>query len=256
LKIIFYLPLLSKSHFCRFFAFLPALLLMLPLSAQEESKQTRTIRILFLNAPDDAPSTVHLHDGITSQEVELPRMNLSALYQVPAGPLKLRLLAAPVEDPKLVPPEAPTILIQETIGDAYLLCFSDPDNSVVPVRVKVVDAGKEKFRNGQMMWFNLTPHAIGGKLGDKKLRLKPYGREIVDAPALGEEGSYPAIISYMIKGDERVHPICETRWMHDMSYRHLVFVFTETDQRLPRIMGFSDFRPPPPPKPNPEVADP
>jgi len=230
----------------RLLTLLPALLLLLPASAQEKAEETRTIRLLFLNAPDNAPRTVHLHDGISSQEVQLPRMNLSPLYKLPAGPLRLRLLATPVEDPKQVPANAPTVVIPETIGDAYLLCFSDPDAPVVPLRVTVVDAGMDKFRNGQMLWFNITPHAIAGKLGDEKLSLKPYGRVLVDAPA-GEGGSYPAIISYMIQGDERVHPICETRWMHDRRSRHLIFVFTEPDRRLPRIKGFPDFRPPPPP---------
>jgi hypothetical protein len=229
----------------RLLIFLPALALIFPVSAQEKAKQTRTIRILFLNAPQNAPRTVHLHDGLTSQEVELPSMNLSVPYEVPAGPLKLRLLAASVEVPGQVPPDAPVVVIPEAVSDAYLLCISDPANPVVPVRVEVVDAGKDKFRDGQMLWFNLTPFAVGGTLGDVKLLIKPHGRTLVDAP-LREADSYPAIISYMIKGDMRVHPICQTRWMHDPRSRHLVFVFTETGRRLPRILGFADYRPPPP----------
>lgn len=236
------------SHLLRLLVILPALALILPVSAQEDAKQTRTIRILFLNAPQDAPFRVHLHDGRASQEVELPRMNLSEPYEVPAGLLNLRLLAAPVEQPELVPPDAPAVVIPEAIGDAYLLCVSDPSNPVVPVQMKVVDAGKDKFRDGQMMWFNLTPFAVAGTLGKEKVRLRPQGRALVDAPVTKPD-SYPVSISYMIQGDERVYPICETRWMHDPRSRQLVFVFTEADRRLPRIRGFADFRPPPPPPP-------
>jgi len=233
----------------------PALLLLLPSSAREETTQTRTIRLLFHNAPGNAPRAVHLHDGKTSQEVQLPRMNLSPIYRIPGGALKLRMLAAPVGDPESIPQEAPAIFIPETIGDAYLLCFFDPDIPVVPVRVRVVDAGEEKFRNGQMLWINLTPHAVGGTLGDKKLTLNPNGRQIVDAPGDGEE-SYPVVISYMMDGDNRVYPICQTRWIQDMRSRHLVFVFTEPDRRLPRIRGVPDFRPPPPPDRKPAEAAP
>jgi hypothetical protein len=210
--------------------------------AQQKPKETRTVRLLYLNAPSDAPRTLHLHDGSTSQEVQLPRMNLSPIYEVPAGSLKLRLLLTPVETPELIPTNAPAVMIPETIGDAYLLCFSDPANPVVPLQVKVVDAGKDKFNNGQSQWFNLTQHTVAGKLGDKKVMLKPQARAIVDAPVRGDE-SYPVSISYMIKGDDRIHPICQTRWMNDMSSRHLVFVFTEPDRKLPRILGFADFRP-------------
>ncbi|HEX5790059.1 MAG TPA: hypothetical protein VFY13_02850, partial [Luteolibacter sp.] len=234
----------------RLLIILPALLLILPASAQEPVRQSRTIRILFLNAPQNAPATAHLHDGSASQQVDLPRMNLSLPYKVPVGPLKLRLLATPVADPKLVPPAAPAAVIPETMGDAYLLCISDPANAIMPVSVAVVDAGKETFRDGQMMWFNLTPHTVGGILGKEKVTLKPHARVLVDAPA-DEAASYPASIFYMIQGDKRVHPICETRWLHDPRSRHLVFVFTETGRRLPRILSFADYRPPPPPEKKP-----
>lgn len=242
------------SCMLRLLILLPVLALILPASAKEKEKKTvptRTVRILFLNAPPDAPRAAHLHDGSSSQQVELPRMNLSATYKVPAGTLTLHLLAAPVNRPDQVPSGAPAAEIPEEFGDAYLLCISDPANPVVPLRVEVVDAGENKFRDGQMLWFNLTPHTVVGTLGDEKLSLKPLGRTLVDAPT-AEADSYPATISYMIKGDERVHPICETRWLHDPRSRHLVFVFTEAGRRLPRILGFADFRPTSPDSPKKE----
>lgn len=69
----------------------------------------------------------------------------------------------------------------------------------------------------------------------------------MDAPA-DDADSYPVILLHLIKGKEEVFPICETRWMHDPKTRQLVFVYKETGRRLPRIMGISDFRPPPPRK--------
>jgi len=40
---------------------------------------------------------------------------------------------------------APVAVTPESLDDVYLLCFSDPDNPVIPVRIEVVDAGKHKF---------------------------------------------------------------------------------------------------------------
>jgi hypothetical protein len=236
------------SRLLQLLFFLYALLLILPAGAQESVNKFRTVRILFLNAPQTAPKTAHLHDGESSQLVDLPRMNLSAIYRVPAGPLNLRLLDKVTEDPKQIPANAPTAQIPETMGDAYLLCISDPANTVLPLRIEVVDAGMERFRDGMMLWFNLTPHDVGGMLGKEKIRIKPHSRELVNAPVT-EPDSYPVIMLHMIKGDEQVHPICETRWMHDPKTRQLVFVYTETGRRLPRIVGISDFRPPPDKKP-------
>jgi hypothetical protein len=164
---------------------------------------------------------------------------------LPAGSLTLRLLAEPVEKPELIPVDAPTVLIPETIGDAYLLCSPDPANPVVPVQMRVVDAGEEKFRVGQMLWFNQTSHEIGGKLGDKEVLIKPMESAIVDSPT-SDSNSYAVIISYRIKDGEDFLPITETRWMHDPRSRQLVFIFNEEGKRLPRIQSFTDFPVPPP----------
>jgi hypothetical protein len=232
------------SHLLYLFFSLIALLVILPADAQEPVKKFRDVRILFINAPQSAPKIAHLHDGKSSQVVDLPRMNLSTIYKVPSGPLSLRLLDKIIEDPKQIPANAPVALIPETMGDTYLICLSDPENSVIPIRIEVMDAGKEKFEDGMMLWFNLTPHVIGGMLGKQKIQLKPHERLLVNAP-VDETDSYPVILLHLIKGQDEVFPICETRWMHDPKTRQLVFVYTETGRRLPRIIGISDFRSPP-----------
>ncbi len=242
-------PLLPMPTFFRLLAVLMVSTLAVPVASGQPAGGTRTVRILFLNAPPGAPHTAHLHDGSTCREVELPRMNLSAVYELPGGPLQVRLLATPVADPKQIPVGTPAAAIPESIGDAYLLCFSDPANPVMPVRIDVVDAGKEKFSDGMMLWFNLTPHAIGGMLGKEKVRLKPQERALVKAP-IDEQDSYPVIILHMIKGDDQIYPICETRWVHDPRSRQLVFVFAEPGRRLPRVVGVPDYRTPPPAPPS------
>lgn len=235
------------SHFLQLLILLMASLVVLPADAQESANKFRTVRILYINAPQTAPKTAHLHDGKSSQVCDLPRMNLSAIYKVSAGPLNLRLLDKVIEDPKQIPANAPMALIPETMGDAYLICFSDPENTAMPIRMEAIDAGNEKFRDGMMLWFNLTPHVIGGMLGKQKIQIKPHERLLVNAP-VDETDSYPVILLHLIKGEDEVFPICETRWMHDPKTRQLVFVYSETGRRLPRIVGISDFRTPPRPE--------
>lgn len=231
---------------------IPALLsvfsLLLSAASGEPARGTRAIRILFLNASNQAPRTAHLFDGRSSHEVELSRMNLSPVYKLPGGALQLHLLAQSVTNSKQIPAKAPAALIPETMGDAYLLCLADPENPILPLRIDVVDAGKEKFRDGMMMWFNLTPHSVAGKVGTEKVQLRPDSRVLVKPPT-DEADSYPVIMLHMIRGDDQVYPICETRWMHDPKSRQLVFVYEEAGKRLPRIQGFPDFRPPPPETP-------
>ena len=203
----------------------------------------RTCRILFLAAPVDAPQKVFLFDGITSQEVELPSMNLSKVYSLAAGNLTLSMLETkPAADVPL-PLGAPKAAVAETLQDIYILVASDPANKVVPVRFQVINANAEGFKNGQLLWYNLSPHRIGGKIGTEVLDLAPNARAILKAPS-NTSGDYNVKIGYVPAGTERAEPICETVWTHEPRSKNIVFVVPVAESRIPRIMGFPDFREP------------
>ena len=214
---------------------------LLAAAAAAQEKSTRTCRIVFLLAPTDAPRTLQLFDGSTSQEVELPRMNLSRIYQIAPGPVTLRLLPEPPAKPLEINPAAPAAKLAADISDCYLLVASDPANPVTPVRMSVIDAGQGVFRNGQMLWFNLSDKAVGGQLGKQRLSVAPNARSIVDSPA-DKNGDYPVDLAFQMPGDSKLQPLCETKWRHDPNSRSLLFVVTEPGTRTPQVMGFHDRR--------------
>ena len=220
------------------------LLAALPLAAQKKTGNARTCRILYLRAPSGAPTKLHLFDGKSSQEVDLPRMNLSKPYTLPSGRLKLQMLSRPVNNRKKVPENAPHVVIPTNIRDCYLLVSSDPKNTVAPVHMQVINADNDRFRNGQILWFNIGPHLVKGTVGSQKLKLPSRSRKIMNAPANKRE-NYPVDLSFMITGDKRTHPLCETSWLHDPRSRMVAFVFTEKGRRTPRVLAFPDFRAPP-----------
>ena len=209
--------------------------------AAAEEKSTRTCRIVFILAPTDAPRTLQLFDGATSQEVELPRMNLSRIYQIAPGPVTLRLLPEPPAKPLEINPAAPAAKVAADISDCYLLVASDPANPVTPVRMSVIDAGQGVFRNGQMLWFNLSNKAVGGQLGKQRLSVAPNARSVVDSPA-DKNGDYPVDLAFQMPGDSKLQPLCETKWRHDPNSRSLLFVVNEPGTRTPQVMGFHDNR--------------
>lgn len=210
-------------------------------SAFAQEAQKRTCRILFPEGPDSAPQKLHLFDGTKSQEVELPRMNFSPVYELPAGPLSLALLPAALADPAQLPAGAPSARIPESHVDFYLIISSDPSNPVTPVSMQVVNVGMGKLRAGQMLWFNLTEHQVGGRIGSERLVIQPKSSVTLDPPAVGAE-DYPVDLSYRIAGKEHVYPICETKWLHDPRSRSLAFVYAKPGTRTPRVLVFPDFR--------------
>jgi hypothetical protein len=217
------------------------LIFLLPAAALAATAPEHTCRILFLDGPDDAPQKLQLFDGAKCREVDLPRMNFSRIYQLPGGPLNLRLLPAPPADPAKIPPGAPGVIVAAGITDFYLLVTSDPANTIAPVRMQVINAGADKLKPGQTLWFNLTKNPVGGTLGSEKLAIQPESRAILDAPTTGS-GDYPVKLFYRIPGDERLYPLCQTKWRHDPRRRSVAFIVTEPGRRSPRVMVFSDFR--------------
>jgi len=209
--------------------------------APVQSTGARTCRILFLGAPAGAPEKLQLFDGTATQEVELPKMNLSPVYKLPAGPLVIRLLESPPATPEEVNQDAPKVAVAEDVTDFYLLVSSDPSNKVVPVKMQVIDANTSKFRKGQMLWFNLTENRVGGQVGTEKLVMDANSKTILDAPAAGND-DFLVNLSFRMPGNEQLYPLCETKWLHDPRSRSVHFVITQEGGRTPRILGFPDYR--------------
>ena len=204
---------------------------------------TRSCRILFLDAPDDAPSKLILFDGTTAQEVALPRMTLARIYTLPAGAIRLRMLSTRPAEAVAIPAGAPSADVPETTGDIYLILAHDPANTVAPVQMQVINAASDRLGPGQMMWFNFTPNTIAGLVGSEKLSMTAKSRVILDPPANGTT-DYGVRLAYRMPGEQNYRPICQTKWLHDPRSRLLVFVIGDQAKRSPRVMAFPDYREP------------
>lgn len=215
----------------------------MPGFAQRETRG-HTCRILFFDAPAGAPQKLFLFDGSSSQEVDLPKMNFSQLYQLASGKIAVTLLPEAIDDPEKIPVGAPKVSVPEGVVDFYLLVTSDKENKVAPVRMQVVNAGMDRLRPGQMLWFNLTPNIIEGKVGIQRLQAMPNSRVVLDPPARAA-GEFPIKLSFRIPGDGRSHPLFSTSWGHDPRSRNIVFADVQPGSRTPRVRAFNDFREPP-----------
>lgn len=207
----------------------------------------RTVRILFLNGPAEAPEKIHLHASTdpalagAAQEVELPRLNLSPPYVLPAGDITLSLAPQALPADQAAPATSPKIQVPATTNEFYLLLAHDPTNKDVPMRMQIIPANPDSFQKGQMLWYNLTSTRVGGQVGSKKLDMKPQSRAILDAPASGNE-DYNVNLSYYIAGRQDLYPLCETKWTHDPRSRSIYFIINQPGSRAPRVMGFPDYR--------------
>ena len=219
------------------------LLLLFIASTLAAQESQRTCRILFPNAPQQPEGRYFLFDGQKSQEVTLPRLSFSPVYKLRPGDIKIWLLTSPIGTPEEIPQGSPEVTVAADTRDIYLLVSTDPDNRVLPLRMKVVNANSEKIGRGEMLWINLTPKHLAGKIGRSSLKLAPNTTTLVKEPAASHE-DYPVEIYFRVPNDDRTHPLIESQWNHDPRSRSVVFVYDEGRRRAPRVMAFSDFRMP------------
>ncbi len=204
-------------------------------------KSTRSCRIIFLEAPDDAPEKIFLSDGVSMREVELPRMNLSDIYPLAEGDITLRMFSQKITDLAAVPTSAPSATIGADVKDFYLLVSTDPANKIAPVKMSVINANAANFKKGQMLWFNLTKNKVGGRVGERDLAMDANSKTILDAPSR-KNGDYNVNLTFRMPGDERLFPLCETKWQFDDRTRNIYFIIPVAGSRSPRILGFPDYR--------------
>jgi len=211
-------------------------------NAQGAESAKRQCRIIYFQAPSNAPQALYLFDGLSSQQVELPNKSLSDPYTLPQGDLILRLSNYAIVPPAQADPRMPSVAIPATLTDFYLLVSTDSQNSSFPIKMQAVDASSSVFKNGEMLWFNLTEKEVGGKVGSKRLAMKPRSKTVVEAPADSSE-QYLLELGFRIPTEAEVRPLCRVSWQHDSRTKTIVFIFNEEGRRAPRLSGISDFRP-------------
>ena len=92
-----------------------------------------------------------------------------------------------------------------------------------------------------MLWFNLTANRVGGRLGTTGLDLAPNSR-LITGPPVARNEDFQVNLSYRMPGNERLYPLCETKWRHDPVSRTVLFVIPQQGNRTPRILGIPDCR--------------
>ena len=215
---------------------LPALCIFLAGISQLQAQQAeRACQTLFFQRPADAPAQIFLHDGQRSRKIELPKLNLSEPYAIAGGDVRLAFTETEVTDPKQIPATAPTAAVPAAWPRVLLLFQSDPA-APGKLRVTPLEVGAERFRPGEMLWFNLTDLALGGQIGKSKLLAHSHSQIVLPAPA-DQAGDYSVAIDMMEKDSTTGRPVCRTTWQFDPGVRMLVFVAADPGRRAPRVMG-------------------
>ena len=219
------------------------LLSIVCLSVVAGNVSARSISAIYFQAPQGAPEKVFLHGEAVSIMLPVPQMNLVDPVKLPPGELTLRVTTEPTTKERPISPNAPSVKIPAAWTDVILLFASNPKNQAFPFSVEAMNVSTSEFKPGELMVFNRSNATVGGKVGDRTMKVGSGRTVKVESPS-GKEGDYRALIGYQAANDTRARTLCDTTWRHEATMRHLLFILPDPDRGVPRIWSVG-VRPPP-----------
>ena len=185
----------------------------------------RMARILYYGAPKDAPKKAFVHQGGKKvQEVVLERNNFSESFELGAGALRLMLLPSETLEEGPDAKAAPFLKIPENWNKVLIVVSEDSSNEVLPIRLQGINANKDQFGPGELLFVNLSERHVFGMVGEKKLQLASKGKTLISNPKK-ERGEYHVELD-SIKGEDKKSRrwMLRQTWRHQPAVRRLIFV--------------------------------
>lgn len=233
-------------------ALLLALLLAAPTSA-------RDVRLLRIEAPEDAPARVFAVRGESASEIDTPRLSPSR-RRLAVGPEAARYhlaLERPTRD-KPLPADAPAIDLPAGEEDLLVILFPREGAGPLAVRGLPVAIPRDPARAGALLWLNLTPRVLLVNLGAGPSQVPPgQGRLLVPPVATGKP--HPVLIDLAAaKPGEEPQPMVRATWIRRELGRQYLFVLPDAERESPRIVSVPDLDegPPSPKVPSPPRPEP
>lgn len=179
----------------------------------------------------------YLDQGQTS-EVALPRMNLSTPYKAHGNePLVFGQIDQKDGKPIIIP--MAKTKIPSSTQHAILLFLPAPKDHPLSFKILVIDYDKDKLRNGENLFINLSNEPVAGQFGKRKL-LIPAKKQVKMNPVLDQDkaGRYFVNIRSQVNGKWR--PLCKSYWRFNPKTRKLVLIFRDPKTNRLRLLSFPE----------------
>ena len=221
------------------------LLLILPLQAE------RTIRIVYLGAPADSSLKELFIYGTSGEnpsvavQSKLNHSNFSPQIPIDEQASTLRLLSKPLGEDQSFPEGTTTVAIDKKWQHTLLILFHrKTSKTTLPVRIHKINASPNKFKPGELHWINLSEVALGGRVGDQKIVLKPKETRVMKCPA--GEIECTVKLNCLVKGEEKSRSLIRQMWRVGKKTRQVVLILKRPPPKYATyyVLPFRD-----PPKP-------
>ena len=233
------------------------LVLVAGLAAAPEASSSRSLRLVYVQAPEDAPEKIFLVAGSVIKEIALPRMSLSPQrLDLPAGPVRVfAATKAPTRDNPL-PADAPFVDIPETMSSVLVVLLPDGKSGPLGFQMLPVEFSRSAVPEGAVMWFNLTERTLFAKLGSAQGVIAPRRSGVV-MPSGKPGDSYVVMVDLSTDaGSAETVPLMRTRWSKQLRRRDLQFVINDATRIFPRVVCIPEVMEDEPESPKGKKRDP
>jgi hypothetical protein len=207
----------------------------------QDSATARSLRLLYLQAPEDAPGSVFLVVGKGGKEIDLPRLSISSnRMPLPSGVVRVYAATrAPSKDNPL-PADAPFADIPGGMSDPLVVLL--PTGGVGPLafRMLPVEFARTKAPEGAVVWLNLSTRAITSQLGSSRAVVAPR-QTVIQMPSgrIGEV--YPvSVVLAPEQGESEGVPLMKSSWVKEPGQRHLLVVVPDDRRSVPRVIDIPE----------------
>lgn len=224
------------------------LLLAAPLAA-------RDVRLLRIEAPEDAPALVFAVRGETAFEIDTPRLSPSRRrLQVGAEAARLHLALERPTRERPLPADAPAVDLPPGEEDLLVILFPREGSGPLAVQGLPVAVPSGPGRAGALLWLNLSPRVVLVNLGSGATPVPPgQGRLIL--PPVPPGKPHPVLIDLgPARAGEESQPMVRATWLRRDAGRQFLFVLPDAERDVPRIVSVPDLDEPAPAAPPPPKA--
>ncbi|NBX33871.1 hypothetical protein EBR16_00645 [bacterium] len=202
---------------------------------------SRSCRLLYIQAPFDAPEKVVLVVGKEATDVDLPRLSISnARAKIPSGLVRVYAATKAPTKAEPLPANTPFVDIPETMSDALIVLLPTGQPGPLSFIMLPVEFHKNRAPEGTVVWFNLSDRIIYAKLGNTMVTVNPKGSAL-SMPSVGIDEPYVVYVDASpVAPETETVPVVRGSWVKEARMRNLLFVVPDPSRTVPRILSIPD----------------
>lgn len=210
-------------------------------AADPLGSSSRTCRLLYVQAPLDAPDKVVLVVGKETTDVDLPRLTISnTRAKLPAGPVRVYAATKAPTKTEPLPADAPFVDIPEAMSDSLIVLLPTGQPGPLAFIMLPVEFNKTRAPEGAVIWFNLSDRIIYAKLGNAGVTVNPKGSAL-SMPTVGIDEPYDVYVDASpVPPETETVPVVRGSWVKESRMRNLLFVVPDPSRTVPRILSIPD----------------